>query len=132
MTKPLFIITLTLGLTSLSSLTSCSSTSRASSAPDAAPAGNALVLNKPLATAHRAALHALSTIGAVVQENTPTYVEGRRPNKMGLVVGSGGETIKISLAAEGSKTAVSVKTEKSFMGIAGQRNWDAQVIAAMQ
>ena len=79
-----------------------------------------MVVNKSLNASHQAALHALATIGADVKVNQPTYVEGRRPNKIGLVVGSGGETIKIWLTAQGDKTAVKVKTEKSFVGIAGQ------------
>jgi hypothetical protein len=132
MKKPLRIITLSLGILSIPSLTSCSSTSTSSAPPSAAPAENAFVLDKPQTAAHQAALHALATIGAVVQKDTLAYVQGRRPNKMGLVVGSGGETVKIWLTAQGSKTSVSVKTEKSFAGIAGQKNWDAQVIAAMQ
>jgi hypothetical protein len=86
-----------------------------------------------LAAAHQSGLDALAKIGANVKKNEPAYLEGRRPNKIGLVVGSGGETVKIWLTAQGgAKTAVKVKTVKSFVGIAGQRNWDSEVIAAMQ
>jgi hypothetical protein len=128
------IISLGVGLVALTGLPSCSTTGGPSAAaPGAAPVGSQVVLNKPMAAAHQAALHALSTIGAEVKKNEPTYVEGRRPNKMGLFVGSGGETVKVWLTAqEGEKTGVTVKTEKSFVGIAGQKNWDADVIAAMR
>jgi hypothetical protein len=46
-----------------------------------------------------------------------------------LFVGSGGETVKVTLKEiESNKTLVGVITEKSFVGIAGQKNWNDTVI----
>ena len=60
-----------------------------------------------------------------MRKDTDTYVECKRPNKMGAFVGSGGEIIKVSIAAVSeSQTSVNVQTKKTFMGIAGQKNWD--------
>jgi hypothetical protein len=98
--------------------------------PEGGEAG--ITVNKPLAGAHQSALQALAGVGAVVKQNTPTYVEGRRPNKMGLMVGSGGETIKIWLSAAGAQTQVKVTTEKSFAGMVGQKSWDSEVLAALR
>lgn len=51
---------------------------------------------------------------------------------MGLAVGSGNETVKVSMTGMGpQKTSVNVKTEKAMLGLAGQKNWDQQVIAEM-
>ena len=133
--KPNFIfISITIGFAAFASLTSCSTTSEPSvSSSGSASAHNSVILNKSLAAAHQSGLDALAKIGANVKKNEPAYLEGRRPNKIGLVVGSGGETVKIWFTAQGGgKTAVKVKTVKSLVGIAGQRNWDSDVIAAMQ
>lgn len=133
--KPNFIfISITIGLAAFASLTSCSTTSEPSVRTSGTEsAANNVILDKSLAAAHQSGLDALAKIGANVKKNEPTYMEGRRPNKIGLVVGSGGETVKIWFTAQSAgKTAVKVKTVKSLVGIAGQRNWDSEVITAMQ
>jgi hypothetical protein len=51
---------------------------------------------------------------------------------MGLLVGSGGETVKIFLYPETeTETRVWVDTNLSFVGIAGQQNWSKQVLQQM-
>lgn len=122
---------ITLSLLSIAGLNSCASSS--SSAPAEAPAGNDTVLALPLAAAQQSAVRALASIGCDIQKQDPTYVQGRRPNKIGLVVGSGGETIKVWLKSiSPTQTGVNVETNKSFVGIAGQKNWDEEVLAAMK
>ena len=132
--KMLYIVSLAAVSSALFSLTSCSNTANnVSSTSSTVTPSDAIVLQKSLPEAHMSALHALSTIGAKVSSNKPGYLEGRRPNKMGLMVGSGGETVKIWLTAQGSRqTLVKVKTKKSIVGIAGQKNWDSEVIRAMR
>ena len=89
--------------------------------------------NQPIAKVQKAALDALSVIGCDVKKQEPTLVEGVRPHKMGLLVGSGGENVRIWLTARGARsTDVKVKTSKSFVGIAGQKTWDSAVLAEMK
>ena len=112
-------------------ITGCASTSNQTAAkqPEGKPG---VVFEQPIAKAQQAAVDALAVVGCDIKKQEPTYVEGRRPNKMGLLVGSGGETVKVWLeAVEPQKTNVKVKTEKSFVGMAGQKNWDKQVLEAM-
>ncbi|MFC4529062.1 hypothetical protein ISN76_18645 [Dyella halodurans] len=96
---------------------------------DAAPG---IVYNKPETTVQKAAVDALVANGFVVSKSDAEYVEGARPHKVGLVVGSGGESAGVWLSSLGSdKTAVKVSTAKSLAGIAGQKNWDKEIIAEM-
>lgn len=92
-----------------------------------------VVVAEPLDRVHEAALRALTGVGCEVQRNEPYFVAGRRPNKFGLFVGSGGETVKIFLLPSGDKeTRVWVDTDLSFVGIAGQQGWDEQVLAGIR
>ena len=92
----------------------------------------ATVFEQPLAKTRQAALDALVVVGCKIKKQEPTYVDGRRPNKMGLFVGSGGETLKIWLEEVGpTKTSVRVKTSKSLIGIVGQKDWDTEVLMQM-
>jgi len=52
---------------------------------------------------------------------------------MGLIVGSGGEVVDVYMLPENDKsTDVWVNTDKSFVGIVGQRNWDAKTMDALK
>ncbi len=87
----------------------------------------------PIDKVHEAALRGLTAVGCEIQRNEPYFVSGKRPNKFGLLVGSGGETVKIFLLPSGEKeTRVWVDTDLSFAGIAGQQGWDDQVLASMR
>lgn len=56
-------------------------------------------------------------------------LEGKRSNKVGLMVGSGGEKMKAEITAlSDGMTEVHVQTKKTFVGIAGQKNWDDEVM----
>jgi len=91
-----------------------------------------IIYNKPEATVQKAAVDALVANGFVISKSDAEYVEGARPHKIGLVVGSGGESAGVWLASLGSdKTSVKVSTAKSFAGMAGQKNWDKEIIAEM-
>ncbi|HEY2623989.1 MAG TPA: hypothetical protein VGI53_11110 [Dyella sp.] len=91
-----------------------------------------IVYNKPETTVQKAAVDALEANGFVVSKSGTEYVEGARPHKIGLVVGSGGESAGVWLSSLGSdKTSVKVSTAKSFAGMAGQKNWDKEIVAAM-
>jgi len=87
----------------------------------------------PLAKVRQAAIDALVVCGFEIKKQEAAYVEGRRPHKAGLFVGSGGETVGVWLeAAAPERTNVTIATAKSFVGVVGQKNWDAQVTAEME
>ena len=91
-----------------------------------------VVYDKPEATVQKAAIDALVANGFVVNTSPAEYVEGARPHKVGLLVGSGGESAGVWLSSLGAdKTSVKVNTAKSFAGMAGQKNWDKEILAQM-
>jgi hypothetical protein len=65
------------------------------------------------------------------KKDKPDYVECKRANKMGVFVGSGGEKLSVRVSAKGTSTRVEVKTSKTFVGIAGQKNWSTPVFDEM-
>lgn len=88
-----------------------------------------IVLGYSIEKVQQAAVNALAVIGCDIVKQDPTYVEGHRPNKVGFFVGSGGETVRVWLEAlDPQKTNMKVKTAKSFVGMAGQKNWDKQAV----
>lgn len=77
---------------------------------------------------HAAALQALAGIGCEIKKNTPTAIEGKRSNKIGLAVGSGGEKLFVDLKDLGDgKTEVRVTTKKTMLGYVGQKLWNEEV-----
>lgn len=88
--------------------------------------------NASLDTTRDAAVAALKLTGFNIKSAEGTTVTGSRPHKIGLLVGSGGEKITVTLSSVSkASTSVNVRTEKTFVGIAGQKNWDDEVIASM-
>lgn len=92
-----------------------------------------IVFDQSIDDTRRAALDALVVFGFEIKEETDTYVEGRRPRKIGFFVGSGGEAVGVwlnSLTPE--RTSVKVDTAKTFVGGAGQKDFDDEIIAEMR
>lgn len=76
-----------------------------------------------------AGLRALTFVGCEINIREPFYLAGLRPNKFGLFVGSGGETVKLFLYPQSeTETHVWADTDLSFVGIAGQQAWNKQVL----
>jgi hypothetical protein len=97
------------------------------------PETEGLIFQKPVDVVQKAAVDAIVIMGFNVKKSDPLYVEGFRPRKVGLFVGSGGETVGIWLEPlEPSKTRVRVSTAKSLVGIVGQKNWDADILAEIE
>ena len=91
-----------------------------------------VVYDKPEAQVQKAAIDALTGNGFVISKSDAELVEGSRPHKMGAMVGSGGESAGVWLSSMGSdKTSVKVSTAKSLLGIVGQKDWDKDIIMAM-
>ena len=88
-----------------------------------------VVFQKGHEDVRQAGLRALVFVGCEIKTESPYFLCGRRPNKFGLFIGSGGETVKIFLYPKSeTETHVWVDTDKSFVGLAGQQGWDKQVI----
>lgn len=105
----------------------------AAASPNAPKNAVSATFNAPLSRTHDAAVEAAKQSGFEIgAASTDTFVTGPRPRKIGLVVGSGGETINIALKSMGDSTQVTVWTKRTFVGGAGQKDWDAPVIAAMK
>jgi hypothetical protein len=81
------------------------------------------------AAVHKAAADALAVIGCEIKKDEPNELAGVRTRKVGVFVGSGGETVSVSITmlAEG-KTNVDIRTKRTFVGGAGQKNWDQPVL----
>lgn len=91
------------------------------------------VFNQPLEKVREAGIRSLTFVGCEIKKQQPYYMAGRRPNKFGLFVGSGGETVEVFLYPKSeNETHVWVDTDMSFVGIAGQQNWSDRVIGEMK
>jgi hypothetical protein len=113
-------------------LASCVSPGGGAAAPNPTFGPPDMVLDRSLTEAGDAAARVLASMSFHVVRRQSDYVEGRRPNKVGKHMETGGETVRIWLEAFGPRrTAVRVKTSQTFVGIAGQRNWDDHILTAM-
>lgn len=91
--------------------------------------GLTATFNGSMEVVHKAAVDALAVVGVDVKKDEPGFLEGKRHNKMGLVLGSGGEVLSVTLTAvDANKTEVKVRTTKTFVGRAGQKVWDQPVL----
>ncbi|MCX7067774.1 MAG: hypothetical protein NTW85_08810 [Methylococcales bacterium] len=103
------------------------------SSPVASDATDKTLFSQPIEKVQKVAVESLVVTGFDVTKQEPTYVEGFRPRKVGLLVGSGGETAGIWLTALGAnQTEVKVDTAKSLVGIAGQQTWNTEIISEMR
>lgn len=90
------------------------------------------IFQQPIKQVHQAAVDALVVTGFNIKKQELKYIEGFRPHKIGLVVGSGGETVGVWLEELGpNKTSVNVDTAKSVVGIVGQKNWNNEILSEM-
>jgi hypothetical protein len=99
----------------------------------ARPQVSGVVFPQPLDRARQEVVNTLAVLGFDVKKQEPTYLEGFRPRKVGLLVGSGGETVGVWLEPAGDRrTRVRVDTAKSLAGFVGQKNWDKEVLAELE
>lgn len=100
-----------------------------SSTPSISDTAPVTVYLHPMAQVHKAAVDALFVAGFEVTKQEPAYVEGFRPRRFGMAVGSGGETVGVWLADKGpSTTEVRIDTAKSAVGLVGQKDWNDAVL----
>lgn len=95
------------------------------SPPDGEP--NA-TFEAPMAKVQESAVNALTVLGCEIKKQLPNYVEGKRLRKVGAFVGSGGETLRVWLSEADGKTSIKVGTQRTFVGGAGQKNWDKEIV----
>ncbi len=99
------------------------------SAPKSSDAKTRAVFDLPQERVQTAAQHALVVTGFEIKKQETNYVEGYRPRKVGVFVGSGGESVGVWLTAlAAGKTEVKIKTARTLVGGAGQKNWDNTVL----
>jgi len=121
-----YVVRVTLFGLILAMMAGCAST------PVASGATPVTVFEQPIVQVQKAAVDALVVTGFDVAKQELTYVEGFRPRKIGLFVGSGGETVGIWLTEQGpNQTAVKVDTTRSLLGIVGQKIWNTDIINEM-
>ena len=85
---------------------------------DVAGKAPAAVYQAPIAKVREAGIRALTFVGCKMKINEPYHLRGRRPNKMGLLVGSGGESVEIFLYPKSeNETQVWVDTDMSVTGV---------------
>jgi hypothetical protein len=110
-----------------------SSTSGSAQAAAPSTKGKVETFSASVTSTHAAAVAALKLHGFEITTTEPMLIAGKRPNKMGLLVGSGGEKIRVSLKSlNDTSTEATVETEKTFVGYAGQKNWDEPVLASIR
>ena len=99
----------------------------------APPGSDGTLFRHPATACHAAALDALSVLGFDIEENEPDYVEGVRPRRANLIWGNpGGERVRVRLnSIAPDETRVVISTQKSFVGLIGQKNWDRDVAQQM-
>jgi|SRR5215831_10341946 len=89
----------------------------------------AAVLPGEISKVREAALDALKVYGFEIDKSESNYLQGSRPHKVGLFVGSGGETVGIWLQqVAAAQTELSISTSKSFLGYAGQKDWSQDIL----
>lgn len=92
----------------------------------------AVLLGADLATSKDIALKVLKAIDSTVKKESADSISAQRNRHIGLLVGSGGEEILITLkAVDGGKTFVTVATKTGFVGGAGQKAWSCQIVEKM-
>jgi hypothetical protein len=94
--------------------------------------GLTVTFDHPPEAVQKAAIDALTVVGVELKKQEPLFLEGKRRNKMGLMVGSGGEVLSVALTPiDGGKTQAKIRTTKTFVGRAGQKVWDQPIADEM-
>jgi hypothetical protein len=87
-----------------------------------------VVLTATAQAVHDAALQAIAAIGGEIKKDAADAIEAKRPNKVGLAVGSGGEKLFVAIKDLGEgKTELKVTTKKTMLGIVGQKLWNEEI-----
>jgi hypothetical protein len=87
-----------------------------------------VVLTATAQAVHDAALQAIAAVGGEIKKDAADAIEAKRPNKVGLAVGSGGEKLFVAIKDLGEgKIELKVTTKKTMLGIVGQKLWNEEI-----
>ena len=135
MRKRFTVFRLTLALAFVGLMVGCASdrqdgSLRAINHPTPPDHAKMATVHYPLSASHTSAENSLSVSGFKVTKSDDTFLEAERPRHMGLFVGSGGEICRVWLKSTApDETEVKVDSIKTFVGMAGQKEWDSTVLA---
>ncbi len=87
-------------------------------------------IDYPIERVVAAAKFAMNEHSCLLSEEKPGRLECKRPRGESAS-GFGGEKVKITLNADGSRTRVKIETDKSFYGKLRQKNWSRPVFDSM-
>jgi hypothetical protein len=91
-----------------------------------------VVLAKNSADAAAIASKVLAGVDATVTASSATQIKAERNRHIGLLVGSGGEELNVTLQpVSNNSTFVTVATKTGFVGGAGQKAWSCQIVDQM-
>src|SRR5688572_15944037 len=94
--------------------------------------GVTVTFDQPIEVVQKAAVDALTVVGVTIDKQEPALIAGKRKNKMGFMMGSGGEILSVALTViNENKTEAKIRTTKTFVGRAGQKVWDQTIIDEM-
>ena len=88
-----------------------------------------VVLAKSLGESKEMAKKVLIAIDSTLTHEAETQLNAQRNRTIGLLVGSGGEELSVTLKPVSSdKTFVTATTKTGFVGGAGQKAWSCQIV----
>lgn len=91
-----------------------------------------VLLGADMKRAKEIAKRVLTAIDSTISEETETVIKAQRNRHIGVLVGSGGEELAISLRAAGNdRTFTTVTTKTGFVGGAGQKPWSCRIVDEM-
>ena len=85
----------------------------------------------PMAAVMKAARKAVQLYGCNIKKESRGYLECTRPRKVGIIMGSGGEKVKVWLSKKTNGTLVKIKTGKGMMGRLAKKNWSTPIFNEM-
>ncbi len=89
----------------------------------------AVLLGRDLDASHEIARKVLAAIDSSITEDSAGQIKAERNRHIGLLVGSGGEELTITLkSVAAGRTYVAVATKTGLVGGAGQKAWSCQIV----
>lgn len=89
----------------------------------------AILLGRDLDQSKEIAKKVLAAVDSSISEDSAEQIKAQRNRHIGVIVGSGGEEITITLKTVApGRTYVAVATKTGFVGAAGQKAWSCQIV----
>ena len=81
----------------------------------------------PMESVMEAAKKAVQLHGCDIKKESSYFLMCKRARKVGVIKGSGGEKVTVSLSNNGDGTLVLIKTHKGLMGRLVKKNWSTPI-----